>query len=97
MLNITQKQTIFRGRAQLTVPKKIRENAKWLKENMVITFTVPNDKQIIITTPENAPITAKTADWDKIFEGIKRARSYNGKRKGSLSDFIIKDRERHTI
>lgn len=79
----------IRERGQLTIPGKIREALKWASENFVVRLIV-REQEIILT-----PYTdQKKTNWDKIWQGIRLARSYKGKR-GNLSNFISKDRQLH--
>jgi len=94
MAQIFQRNIIIRERGQLTIPKKIREKLGWTKENFIITISIPDEKSLLITSPQyNSP--SETVDWDNLWKKLEKVRSFNGKQKGSLSDFIIKDRERH--
>lgn len=83
---------IVRQRGQLTIPDKIRENFNWLTPSSAITISSQKPDEIIIR-----PISAskKAVDWDKIWEGIRKARAIKGKGRGSLSKFIAEDRYRH--
>lgn len=83
---------IIRDRGQITIPNKIRKRINWAQPNTVISITIPSNKKIVIEPFEKKE--QKKVDWDKIWEGIKWARSIKGKR-GNLSKFIVEDRERH--
>lgn len=79
----------IRERGQLTIPGKIREALKWASENFVVRLIV-REQEIVLT-----PYTdQKETNWDKIWQGIRLARSYKGKR-GNLSNFISRDRQLH--
>lgn len=73
------------------MPDSIRERHQWVKPGSVVSIKSAQN-QIVLEpySPEK-----KEVDWDKIWEGIKRARAIKGKNKGSLSGFIVKDRETH--
>lgn len=78
----------IRQRNQLTIPSRAVERHPWAQSGSAVTINI-TEKQIIVE-----PYAAKKEyDWDKIWAGIKRARSYKGKNKISLSKFIAKDRE----
>ena len=83
---------VIRQRGQITIPDQIRNFLKWLSPNSVVSITVANNEEVIIRpllkTDKQKP------DWKKIWEGLELVNSFKGKR-GSLSDFIIKDRENH--
>lgn len=94
MANGIQKNIIVRERGQLTIPKKMREYLGWIKKNAVITISVPDEKTLLITPPDNTADQKKEVDWDKIWKNIELVRSFKGKR-GNLSRFVIKDRKNH--
>jgi len=81
--------SIIRNRGQLTIPGSIRKVVGWASPMSAVTISVMNPDEIIIRPHQ------KQVDWDKIWEGIKKARSIKGKGKGSLSQFILEDRYRH--
>lgn len=88
---MTQLQTtaIIRQRGQLTIPEIIRGKRKWASSGSVVTITSDKPDEIVIKS--HSP--KKKTDWDKLWKDLKRVRSYKGKYKGSLSEFIAKDRE----
>lgn len=51
-----------------------------------VSISVVKPDEIIIT-----PVK-KQYDWDKIWEGVRKARAIKGRGKGSLSKFIAEDR-----
>ena len=79
----------IRERGQLTIPGKIREALKWASENFVVRLIV-REQEIVLTPYTNQ----KETNWDKVWQGIRLARSYKGKR-GNLSNFISHDRQLH--
>ena len=81
---------VIRDRGQLTIPEKIRKQRKWVTHTSVVTISSENPDEIVIK-----PYPSKQVDWDKLWKQLKRVRSFKGKGKGSLSDFIAEDRYRH--
>jgi len=89
MIN-AQGTAIIRNRGQLTIPGSIRKVVGWATPLSAVTISVVKPDEIVIK-----PHPQKEVDWDKIWEGIRKARSVKGKGQGSLSKFIAKDRYRH--
>lgn len=81
--------SVIRGRGQLTIPDAIRAQREWATPNSVVTITSEHPDEITIRPHK------KQYDWDKIWEAVRKARAIKGKGRGSLSEFIIKDRQRH--
>ncbi|MBI2641665.1 hypothetical protein HYW87_03670 [Candidatus Roizmanbacteria bacterium] len=81
---------IIRDRGQLTIPEKIRGVLKWSSPNSVVSLATVSGNELIIRPYERQKVT----DWMKIWENIRKSRSYKGKR-GNLSGFIVLDRESH--
>ncbi len=92
MQNYFTSTAIIRQRGQLTIPDDIRDKVSWLDDNSVVTVTAKRDEEISIRPYGSAVV--KKVDWKKVWEGIKLARSFKGKR-GNLSKFIAEDRKRH--
>lgn len=84
-----QTVSIIRERGQLTIPDSIRKIVNWITPSSVISISVVKPDEIIIR-PHQTQI-----DWDKIWEGIRKARAIKGKGHGNLSKFIAKDRYLH--
>ena len=83
--------SIIRERGQLTIPDSIRKVVNWARPLSAISIAVVNPDEIVIR-PHGSQ---KTVDWDKLWKQMKRVRSFKGKNKTSLSEFIAKDRETH--
>lgn len=84
-----QKTVLIRERGQLTIPDIIRKSLAWVAAGSAVTITSTKADELVIK-----PHTTKNeVDWKKLWKDIKRVRSFNGKHKGSLSEFIVKDRE----
>lgn len=81
--------SIVRNRGQLTIPDSIRKVVSWISPQSAVTISVTKSDEIVITPHK------KQYDWDKIWEGIRKARAIKGKGRGSLSKFIAEDRYRH--
>ncbi len=80
----------MRNRGQLTIPDTIRTQREWTSPNSVVTITSERPDEIIIR-PQ-----VKQYNWDKIWEGVKQARSIKGKGKAtSAVEFLQKDRRSH--
>lgn len=80
---------IVRGRGQLTIPDSIRKVVNWVTPMSAVMISVVKPDEIVIR-PHQPQI-----DWDKVWDGIRRARAIKSKGGGSLSQFIAKDRYRH--
>lgn len=89
MNQIIQTTGIIRQRGQLTLPDNIRDNIDWATAGSIVTIKTTKSDEIVIQpySPQ------KEIDWDKLWRDLNRIRSYKGKYHGSLSKFIIKDRE----
>ncbi len=81
--------SIIRNRGQLTIPDSIRVLRNWVSPNSVVTISSERPDEIVIRPHK------KEYDWDKMWKQMKRVRSFKGKNKTSLSEFIAKDRETH--
>lgn len=81
--------SIVRNRGQLTIPDSIRKVVSWVTPQSAVTISVVKPDEIVIKPHK------KEYDWDKIWEGIRKARAIKGKGRGSLSKFIAEDRYRH--
>ncbi len=79
---------IIRDRGQLTLPEKIRETFRWARPSSVVIIYAEKPDEITIR-----PYPEKSVDWGQLWKDIARVRSYRGKGRGSLSEFIAKDRE----
>lgn len=82
--------SIIRQRGQLTIPDSIRKIVNWITPSSVISISVVKPEEIVITPHRNQEV-----DWDRIWDGIKKARAIKGKGRGNLSKFIAEDRYRH--
>lgn len=80
--------SIIRDRGQLTLPEKVREALRWARPLSVVTISTEKPDEIIIR-----PYPEKRVNWDQLWRDIARIRSYEGKGRGNLSEFIAKDRE----
>lgn len=78
--------SIIRDRGQLTIPDSIRQVVNWVTPMSAVTITVVKPDEIVIN-PHQAQV-----DWDRLWAQIKRVRAFKGKGRGSLSSFIIQDR-----
>lgn len=95
-MNSIQTTAIIRSRGQLTIPDVIRRAFDWMKTESVVKIIYRSPKEIVITPyiQENV----KKTNWKKVWAAIAEARAISSTgKKGSLSEFIIKDRERHKI
>ncbi len=87
-----QTTAIIRDRGQLTIPDVIRGRADWVAPGSVVTITQMAHDEIVIKPKKEGK---GKVDWDKLWKNIKLARSHKGTYSGSLSDFIVADRESH--
>jgi bifunctional DNA-binding transcriptional regulator/antitoxin component of YhaV-PrlF toxin-antitoxin module len=85
-MNVT---SIIRNKGQLTIPDSIRKTLNWVSPMSAVTISVVRPDEIVIKPHK------KEVDWNKLWKQMKRVRAFKGTNKGSLSDFIIKDRETH--
>ena len=81
--------SIVRERGQLTIPDSIRKIVDWVTPMSAISISVTKPDEIVIK-PHH-----KQVDWDKIWEGIRKARSIHGKGKMNALEFIQQDRLSH--
>ncbi|OGG91918.1 hypothetical protein A3H16_02720 [Candidatus Kaiserbacteria bacterium RIFCSPLOWO2_12_FULL_53_8] len=90
-----RKVGIIRQRGQFTIPDAIRDAAVWLKENgaVVITLVTPTRLEIEPLKEGNGKVVQETTDWETIWKRMEEVRKLPGKYKGSLSEFIISDRQ----
>lgn len=86
---ITHSISIVRNRGQLTIPDSIRALRSWVSTNSVVNISSERPDEIIIRPYQ------KGINWDKLWKQMEKVRSFKGKNKGSLSEFIAKDREMH--
>lgn len=86
---VTHTVSVIRDRGQLTIPDSIRAQRQWASPNSVVTVSSERPDEIVIRPQK------KVVDWDKLWKQIKRVRTFKGKNKESLSEFIVKDRESH--
>lgn len=78
---------IIRERGQLTIPEEVRKALKWAAPSSVVTISVEKPDEIRIQ-PHKTP---EEINWDAIWNSIRLARSFKGKR-GNLAKFIAEDR-----
>lgn len=79
--------SIIRNRGQLTIPDSIRKTVNWVNPSSAVSITLVKPNEIVIK-PHQVQV-----DWDRIWAGIKKARSVNGK--ANLAEFIAEDRHSH--
>jgi bifunctional DNA-binding transcriptional regulator/antitoxin component of YhaV-PrlF toxin-antitoxin module len=84
---------IIRQRGQFTIPDKIRDRLDWLTPSSTVTITSQKPDEIVIKPYIGAK---KGIDWNKIWEGIRRARAIKGKGETiTTAEFLQKDRRSH--
>ncbi len=81
--------SIVRDRGQLTIPDSVRKVVSWITPMSAVSISVVKPDEIVIRPHQ------KHIDWDKIWDGIRKARSIHGKGKMSTLEFIQKDRLSH--
>ena len=85
-----QISTIVRNRGQLTIPGSIRHRVSWITPGSVVTVAQVGSDEIVI----KPHVAGKNkVDWNKLWRNIELARSHKGTYSGSLSKFIMTDRE----
>lgn len=95
-MNNIQTTAIIRSRGQLTIPGVIRRAFDWIKTESVVKIIYRSPQEIVITPYVSEDV--KKTNWKKVWLAIAEARAISSKgKKGNLSEFIIKDRERHRI
>lgn len=87
-----QTKSIIRDRGQLTIPDFIRGRIDWVSPGSVVTISQLKDDEIIIRPHVS---NKNEFDWNKLWRNIELARSHRGTYKGSLSEFIVSDRDSH--
>jgi bifunctional DNA-binding transcriptional regulator/antitoxin component of YhaV-PrlF toxin-antitoxin module len=83
-----QNVSIIRNRGQLTIPDRVRKQLTWVAPLSAVSIVIVRPDEIAIRPHQSA------TDWDKIWTGIKKARSISGD-KGNLSAYIAEDRYNH--
>lgn len=86
---VTHTISIIRNRGQLTIPDSIRALRQWASPNSVVTITSENPDEIVIRPHK------KVYNWDKIWEGIRKARAIKGKNAVSAVEILQRDRRSH--
>ena len=81
--------SIIRERGQLTIPDSIRRLVNWVTPLSAVSISVIKPDEIVIK-PHQTQV-----NWDEIWENIRKSRAIKGQSKGSLSEFITEDRNRH--
>lgn len=81
--------SIIRERGQLTIPDSIRQLINWASPMSAVSITVIKPDEIVIR-PHQVQV-----DWDKIWKGIRKARSIHGTGRMSGLEFIRQDRLSH--
>lgn len=82
--------SIVRDRGQLTIPDSIRKVVTWVTPMSAVSISVTKSDEIVITPHK------KQYDWDKIWEGVRKARAIKGKGKAiSAAVFLERDRRSH--
>lgn len=80
---------IIRQRGQITLPDDIRENVYWATAGSVVTIATTKLDEIVIR-----PYAPKEeVNWVKLWQDIRRVRSYKGRGRGNLSAFVAEDRQ----
>lgn len=87
-----QTTAIIRQRGQLTIPDFIRAVTSWVAPGSVVSVSRNKADEIVI---KPHAVSKRDINWDKLWRDLERVSSYEGKYKGSLSEFIIKDRQNH--
>ena len=85
-----QSTSIVRDRGQLTIPDLIRVRSDWVSPGSVVTIVQVRADEIVIR-PHVA--NKNEFDWNRLWRNIELARSHKGTYLGSLSEFIVADRE----
>lgn len=81
--------SIIRDRGQLTIPDSIRKIITWMRPMSAVTISIIKPDEVVIKPHQ------ENVNWDKIWEGIRKARSIHGKGKISAAEFLQKDRLSH--
>jgi bifunctional DNA-binding transcriptional regulator/antitoxin component of YhaV-PrlF toxin-antitoxin module len=79
---------IIRERGQLTIPDSIRKAAQWTATGAVISMSLENPQELVLTPHQPGSQMA----WEQLVEKIKKSRSIKGKGDISAGEFISKDR-----
>lgn len=74
----------------MTIPDSIRKIVGWANPSAVVSISVVKPDEIVIKPHK------KNYDWDKIWEGVKKARAIKGTGQAiSTVDFLQEDRASH--
>jgi bifunctional DNA-binding transcriptional regulator/antitoxin component of YhaV-PrlF toxin-antitoxin module len=79
---------IIRDRGQLTIPDSVREIAGWVRTSSVVSISIENPQEIIITPHQ----VIREMDLDNLRELIKKSRAIKGKGSISAYAFLLKER-----
>lgn len=85
-----QHTRIVQERGQITLPRAIRQIARWAAPLLPVSVSLEDPDQIVIE-----PYQKTGTDWGAVWREIKGARRLKGKGKDSLSSFIAADRYHH--
>jgi len=85
-----QTKSIVRQRGQLTIPDSIRGTTSWVTPGSVVIITRVKADEIVIKPHKEE---TGVINWNKLWRNIELSRSHKGKYSGSLSEFIVRDRE----
>lgn len=82
---------IVRDRWQVTIPSQVRD--VWVEPGSVLLWEKEDDRLVV----EPYSKAKKTVNWEKLWEGLRRCRSYKPKNKKemSASEFVAMDRYNH--
>jgi len=83
-----QTTAIIRDKYQLTIPDQIRKYLTWIGTQKVVKIVLLDQEKFLVE-----PYFEKVTDWQEIWRGLKKAKTQG--RQISLSEFVIKDREKH--
>lgn len=91
-MNQIQTTGTIRERGQLTIPDEVRQIYDWATPGSVVTISAQKPSEIVIRPYSPSQ---QNVDWGRLWNEIELARSYFGKYAGSLSGFVVQDREKH--
>lgn len=82
---------IIRDRGQLTIPDAVRKIAGWASPSSVVSISVENPQEIVVTPHQ----VLNQIGLEALFTAIKKSRDIKGKGDISAQAFLLKERGLH--
>lgn len=79
---------IIRDRYQLTLPGQIRKYLDWVEPKRAVKIILLGKEKLLVE-----PYTEQKTDWLEVWKKLQALAKQ--RKKNSLSEFVVKDREKH--